>query len=1243
LAFDPDAFLATDKQVPSKNVPRGTFDPDAFLKQPARSPAEAVTVGLGSPQTENRPSDSGSVWKTLYAGLDTLHGPKYDLLDSESPNPKEARAEAVNQSYLQMQMPNLPEGMIAHNWPAVKAQYAKQTFGLTDADIPDTKLYGLIQKQFTEDEKEKVNPWRFRSYTSPTGYVSASQFYAALNKPFKEIPEAPKNLPNWPQYGGLSPAVMGGVWNGAFKPFAESVESPLGVATLAAGGVAAAVAQKGIVAGKIALASINGLFTAIMGYNTVKGAAPTLRVLKDPNASVQDKVTALSGEATNTLMTLAGAVGTAVAVKPEVAKAVEGQTPSQAAENLKTLAAQPDNTLEQQEHIQTAAKELEKVAEPTAPSEAAKAWDEVKSVLAPQTRGPQAQITAGSLREHGADLAQRTDRAAAALDDATTQLMKLAPEKRWGAVDDIENGRPTTDPKLQGFADATRAILDSRRQEIQDLGTGKLEHFIADYFPHIWKDPQKAARAFQEAQAKAPMLGSRAFLKQRTIPTIKEGLALGLEPVTTNPVEMVLLKAREMDKYILGQRWMQEMKDRNFVEYVRSGEQPPDNFEKINDSIATVYGPKTGAVSFGPDVNELTVTPQDVTVHGQRIMGHYYAPSEVARVANNYLSPGLRRFATFRGYLSAANVLNQFQLGFSAFHLGFTSIDTSISKLSVAMEYAAEGKPLKAAGKVAQVPIAPVATILQGRRGMAEWMRPGTQGEEIGKLMDAFRMGGGRAKMDNFYKTNITRRMADMFRQAQTAAKEGRGGEAFLSAGSAAWRFPFAVMEQLSRPMMEYLVPRQKLGVAMDMLRLEMEKLPKDASIEDIRKAAGGVVDSVDNRMGLMTYDNVFWHKAVKDLAMASVRSVGWNLGTIREVGGGIIDTGKFLRNALTPKQTAEFTRRMGYTISLPIITGLIGATYQYLRTGKGPQELRDYFFPKTGEKDPQGRDVRLNLPTYMKDVYHYGHDPVGTVVGKVHPMASMSYEMLRNKDYFDRDIRNADDPLVKQMQEEAKFFVQNASPIGVRQFEQASAAGETTAEKAANFVGVTRAPAWVGETAAEQLAGKLAGDKFKSTKSPDSDLIAQKGRIQVALRTGNEEQKQAAMDALDALVEAEKVTPQQRKNLIKGTEHSYLDNAVSHLDAVEAMRVFQIASPKERLDIGEQVKLKIERAHLPHEDKKALLDKFEQLMASKKVSFNARQPNGGALKVTMDSDKAQDLLEKRLSSLQKLRESLPA
>jgi hypothetical protein len=68
-----------------------------------------------------------------------------------------------------------------------------------------------------------------------------------------------------------------------------------------------------------------------------------------------------------------------------------------------------------------------------------------------------------------------------------------------------------------------------------------------------------------------------------------------------------------------------------------------------------------------------------------------------------------------------------------------------------------------------------------------------------------------------------------------------------------------------------------------------------DASAAEVADALAKIWDSIDNRFGQLVYDNLFWHKYTKDLALLTVRLPGWNVGDIREIAGGTVDTMKYL------------------------------------------------------------------------------------------------------------------------------------------------------------------------------------------------------------------------------------------------------------------------------------------------------------------------------------------------------------
>jgi hypothetical protein len=669
---------------------------------------------------------------------------------------------------------------------------------------------------------------------------------------------------------------------------------------------------------------------------------------------------------------------------------------------------------------------------------------DILKVIAPAAREGAAS-TALTIRERAADLARSTDRAVAAMDTAKAYFDSQDVNSNLDFIDRIENGLKQPDAKLQGIADTVRQILDDRRQKVQDLGNGKLENFYEDYFPHIWKKSDDAERAFKSWFAKRPMEGSKSFLKQRKIPTIKDGIDMGLEPESTNPVDLLLAKVREMDKYIFAHRALNDLKEMGVIKFKRATERMPEGFAKINDKIATVYEGKTEQGSLA-------------------IRGEYVAPEPAATLINNYLSPGLRKYASFRAYMGLGNMLNQFQLGWSAYHAGFTTFEAAVSRMALGIGQIAHGASvgspqqiLKGLGSIASAPTAPFTGVVLGDKMLKEWYKPGTQGQQIGELVDAMMMAGGRARMDKFYQTQVTKKMMEALRQGNLLG--------------AAMRAPFALTEQAARPIMEWLVPRQKMAAFADFAKDEFGRFEEHGDPAQLRAALAKAWDSIDNRMGQLVYDNLFWNKAAKDLAMASVRSVGWNVGTIREIVGGGADTLRAAAKIAGGKgKEAEFTRRMQYIIALPLLAGIIGGLIHYLRTGEHPSELKDWFFPRRGPKGTPGWSKRMALPNYVKDVAHWVHDPTGTVKGKIHPLAELIWEMLSNEDYFGKHIRNSNDPIVKQMEDELKHVGEAVEPIAARPLTAPDKKGqETTAEKVLPFVGITEAPKYIKESEPEK------------------------------------------------------------------------------------------------------------------------------------------------------------------------------
>lgn len=804
-------------------------------------------------------------------------------------------------------------------------------------------------------------------------------------------------------------------------------------------------------------------------------------------------------------------------------------------------------------------------------AEALKAMkDDLDAIFRPAIRSETAGKAAGIIREKGSDLAMKRERAITALSETRKMFKKMTPQESYEFIDRMENGNPQPDAKQQNASDALRTMLDNKRDEIKALGKGHFASFNADYFPHIWERPGTFGAIF----GKRPFEGSKAFLKARKYQTMSDGLKAGLKPASDNPVDLALLKMHEMDRYIMAHQTFNEFKGMGLIKFKREVGPMPIGYKAIDDRIVKRY--------IQPPFKGATTK-----------VGEYVAPEHVANVFNNYLSPGLRNKAWFRGYLTVGNMMNQAQLGLSGFHIMNTGIDTSTGKLSIALKYLAEGKVGTAAkeGILGASQLGWIDNLIKGNAVLRAW-RTGNGSPEILQIVDAMKAAGGRASMDSFYHTGMTEALTKQL---------NRGN--YLGA---LLRLPGATAEMALKPVMEWWVPRLKLGSFMDMARFELAKLPAGASRQQLQERMGKAWDSVDNRMGEMVYDNLFWNKAAKDMAMASMRSVGWNLGTVRELLGGVKDTVQLGKKMVGVKSAskAEFTHRMAYLVAMPAMAGLLGGTIHYtLQKANGasdkdaiPEEWKDWFFPKTGEKDLDGNDVRLALPTYMKDVLSYAQNPVETVANKTHPLLNTVIQMLQNKDYYNTKIRNEDDPVYKQMGDLLAHFGKQFEPFSSREVRKLAEQGQTGGRQFLPLLGIVRARHDITDSPAVALAKQMVekGMPSGARTSEEADKAKSKTDVIRKIRNKAPDADQSMDKLIDAGVVNDRGTARQMYNK---AEHSTLWGLTQHLSISDAMKVMEAASSKERADLIDAMwkKLKDSKA-ITDEDRQKYADRLDQL-----------------------------------------------
>ena len=467
-----------------------------------------------------------------------------------------------------------------------------------------------------------------------------------------------------------------------------------------------------------------------------------------------------------------------------------------------------------------------------------------------------------------------------------------------------------------------------------------------------------------------------------------------------------------------------------------------------------------------------------VDAGGKVISGYWWAPEPIANDFNSSLTPGLEQYRWFRGARALNNTLNLTSLSLSGFHGMGTAINAAISTGELGLRELfgkgmSAGMRLEGAANIAKgITVLPAVaeTYYRGRKLTKAWYEADGVNPVLSNTLQAIVKSGGDATMNAAYKTHLSDNIVRMFVRDASLSSIAKG------LGS----IPLNVLTKSSSAIMEHWVPALKLGTMGEMAKMRMRQDPNMNSIEFQKKLQSDWA-SVDNRFGQLIYDNLFWKKTAKQLAMVGVRSVGWNFGTIRELGGGVGDLTKsgfeVLKSLAGKKGNPEFTSRLGYTIMLPAMVGLWGAIANKIMTGKDPESILDLFYPKTGATTADGEAERFTLPTYMKDVMSYSKDPKRTVINKASPLFHTISEMLDNRTFYGDQIVNEDDSWKDKAEDYTKFILQQGLPFSVTGLKKELDRGRKLGSKETilPFIGITPAPKDIINTPFEQWAFEQA------------------------------------------------------------------------------------------------------------------------------------------------------------------------
>lgn len=606
------------------------------------------------------------------------------------------------------------------------------------------------------------------------------------------------------------------------------------------------------------------------------------------------------------------------------------------------------------------------------------------------------------IRRAGAEGSLQSEKAAASLMHDNKLVGNLPVPQQRALVDYIENrskGMTLADPKLQGTADKIAKVYGDYRNEIHKvLPATQTQKFVDDYYVHMWKEKPSVVSQRMSAFARQ---GSGKNLKARSIPTISDGIKAGLTPITENPIEATAAYAQNMSRFLATHKMQNELKLQGYAKWYTPGSKNvPQGWVPLDGIMTEKMAPGSPRVPVGSNAGQ-AVRPMDRPIK-------LYAPPDVARVYNNFISKGLEHGDAgplFTGARAAANGLTQLKLGLSTFHLATMANEAVTSGFARAFKAASRGD-FKTAGKAAlTAPAKPVTDYMRGMKMQRELLDLKMPDAMSAKINDAFIRSGGRLKMDPFYRTRGSGSFFNAWekgtlrRELKDAAEKMYKGTPFENAKGVVDNVA-NVIQTTAAPLFEKYIPAVKRGAFASQMEDFLRANPKATQVE-LDDYAVKLADSIDNRFGELVQDNLFWRRELKQAAQIALLSPTWNLGTIREIGGGLKDALGAIPDIAKGKGISD---RTAYVAGLATQVALMNGIYTYLKTGTMPHG-KDFMAGRTGGTDlASGKPERVQMPGYQKDVYAFGynfpHHILDEAANKLNPALTAAIGLVKNKDY---------------------------------------------------------------------------------------------------------------------------------------------------------------------------------------------------------------------------------------------------
>lgn len=653
-------------------------------------------------------------------------------------------------------------------------------------------------------------------------------------------------------------------------------------------------------------------------------------------------------------------------------------------------------------------------------------------------------------------LAARSDEVLrTAVEPYAKEVYGLDPVKRADFIHAFETGDKAAmsqfSPKLQQLATIMRGHTAAMATRFQDLPQDMQIGYVENYLAHMWEDPQAVMQTFYGGR-----IPSSGFTKTRSLPTYRDGIAAGHTPKSDDPLAIFLSSMSNEASWLARKEWIASGLDSGDVMKIPVGGRAPPGMVKLDGFQGSLHD--------------------------------YVAPKGYAEIYNNHYSAGLRSGVggdAFKAWMDMSNASKAATLGLSGYHVVTVGTEGHFSLLGQGigeMVRAATGQTggsrkevgLHGLGTAARSVYTPFRELFPGGTGskmidtyLKKIQPPNARIQEIvdlgtrvnanisprqydlrlapelgggygGSLARAFKQGGIRKVTDQLKGNFDIGKLNATAKKAWASPTIGNivqlGVQGALAPFKGASRTALQAIETLTAPIFETYVPRMKAAVFYDKMYGWALENPT-ASNADMQQAAMKFWQDVDDRMGLMSRDNLFWRNTINDMLQATMLSPTWNIGTGNVFLGALPElTGK-LAGDTKLLESGEIARglnsKLEYVTGFAVGTMAMGALYEYLSGGSEPipgtpqNPPQDYppfkqMHPNTGGVMPGTRwhpplKEQIIVPGYSKDLLagrmalrglaHGDLSGLGQeLYGKMNPLAKALYEAATHTDWKGSD-----------------------------------------------------------------------------------------------------------------------------------------------------------------------------------------------------------------------------------------------